>query len=135
MSSRLSFVDFLLFSGEDFGDDLVDVVNAALFLFSFRAGFDREPFVLAVDLVDGLVFIKDWLRSGGNELLVSSSSSSESTAVDLRCRFAGRSEDMVRPDHHFGSALVCEREPSEAFKAGSNVQASTEDVRDTGPEV
>lgn len=80
----LSFLNFLDFSGDDFGDDLAEDVCAAGFAGSFLGRLNVVPLALEVGFVAaGLLAALDRLR-GKVVLGEGSSSSSESTTVDLR---------------------------------------------------
>lgn len=93
-----SIFDFLLFSGDDCGEDLIDEARFVDLVVTVRVRLDVEPFELFERFPLGLVIDELELlrlRSGRGAFLLVSSSSSDKTMVDRRGRFAGRGFDDI----------------------------------------
>lgn len=107
----MSVLVFLLFSGEDSGEDLADGARLAGLLtverFRFGLGPVREAVLSPLRFVDASELRR--LRNGRKTLSPASFSSSDMTVVDLRGRFEGRGfDDISVTRYHVGSNAVIE---------------------------
>lgn len=113
---------FLLFSGDEWGEDLIEEARFAGLAVAVRVRFDFRPFELVCELPSGFVFEELEvlrLRSGSSAFLFVSSSSSDKTMVDLRGRFVGRGfDDMPAVRFHVGSGSHSKSGISRVFRTG-----------------
>lgn len=110
---------FLLFSGDDCGEDLIDEARFVDFVVAVRVRLDFVPFEISGRLPLGFAFEELELlrlRSGRSAFLLVSSSSSDKTIVDLRGRFAGRGfDDIPGTRSHVGSESQSKNKISGAY--------------------